>query len=1004
MQYYSKYLNDIITEVNDTAVVKVEAKSFTLQGSSSTITEKSFNNVTHSGISLVTDAVGEFDKCLVRVSELMPGGTGLVNTTLDFDLIDEDQFIPENSYSFTFKDGKVMLPTSSGWSGLFDVQKDEIVPDVSESMSNFGSSIATYGTNDEYMLVGQRNATVSGVSSAGKAYLFHNNGTAWDQLQVFESPTAQDSAYFGHKIVVENGTLFISAPGAKTSGDTTSDGEVYRYQPNGELWELTQTITAYGINAVYLGSDMALYGTELAIGGSNGVYIFHNDIESWNLTQTITRTVDSSEIQFGSSIFHYNNYLFVGRYVYSNNSTSWDYVQTLVATDDVAVNPGNDQFGNAVRMVGDYVVVADRYANSGSFDGAGQVYVFHNNAGSFDEVQTLYASDRAASDSFGTSLDWLGDTLVVGSPMATVAGLTYAGKSYIYRFDGSTFTEVKILTLPPPASFDVFGVKVKLTPTYAVICAGYYKVNGIDNAGAIFTFVEGTSYTSEPVYLTTSDQNQISLTSISKLNSITITDTTPTSTEIRPLVSFDGRNQWKGVVNDSLSDVTGLGFDELTRNYPWAYISGGYYHTIAIKSDGTLWAWGRNNYGQLGDGTTVNKSSPIQIGTDTNWVSISCGQDYTIAIKSDGTLWAWGGNNYGQLGDGTAVDKHSPTQIGTDTSWTSISCGQGHTIAIKSDGTLWAWGLNNYGQLGDGTIVDKHSPIQIGTDTSWASISCGRYHTIAIKSDGTLWAWGWNYDGQLGDGTTGDKHSPIQIGTDTDWVSISCGQGYTIAIKSDGTLWAWGNTGFGQLGDGTTVNKSSPIQIGTDTSWASISCGYFHTIAIKSDGTLWAWGWNYYGQLGDGTTVDKNSPIQIGTDTDWVSISCGRYHTIAIKSDGTLWAWGYNSSGQLGDGTIVNKHSPIQIGDIILTFLVLLQNALANYVISSEQSLDFAFQLATTDSSVTPSVDQVTLNYDEVGYYRQNLLDYTVEFLNKYNVKTIKNSVGSKNIKISIFS
>jgi alpha-tubulin suppressor-like RCC1 family protein len=381
-------------------------------------------------------------------------------------------------------------------------------------------------------------------------------------------------------------------------------------------------------------------------------------------------------------------------------------------------------------------------------------------------------------------------------------------------------------------------------------------------------------------------------------------------------------------------------------------IAAGIEHTLAIKSDGTLWAWGRNDYGQIGDGTTTDKHAPVQIGIDNKWVAVSGGQDHSVALKSDGTLWAWGKNG-GQIGDGTTTERHSPVQIGSDTNWVSVSAGATQTIAIKSDGSLWAWGFNGLGELGDGTTTERDSPVQIGSDTKWVYVSAGWFATMALKSDGTLWGWGYNGNGQLGDGTTTDRHSPVQIGSDTKWVSVAASFLDTIALKSDGTLWAWGNNGFGEVGDGTTIERHTPVQIGSDTNWVSIETGDYrsvaiksdgtlwawgnlvtspaqigsdttwasvadgsaHTVALKSDGTLWTWGYNANGQLGDGTIIDKTSPVQITTvATGWTSIAAGVYHSVALKSDGTLWAWGNNSNGQLGDGTTTDHHTPEQIG------------------------------------------------------------------------------------------
>ena len=357
---------------------------------------------------------------------------------------------------------------------------------------------------------------------------------------------------------------------------------------------------------------------------------------------------------------------------------------------------------------------------------------------------------------------------------------------------------------------------------------------------------------------------------------------------------------------------------ESTAATDWSSVSAGYMYTIALKVDGTLWAWGNNEYGQLGDGTTTNRSVPTQESTAaTDWSSVSVGIGHAAALKDDGTLWAWGYNGSGQLGDGTTTHRSVPTQESTTaTDWSSVSAGYMYTIALKVDGTLWAWGDNTDGQLGDGTRTNNFVPTQESTAaTDWSSVSVGDYHTVAIKDDGTLWAWGDNTDGQLGDGTTNNKSVPTQESTAaTDWSSVSAGGDYTEALKDDGTLWAWGYNGSGQLGDGTTTNRSVPTQESTTaTDWSSVSVGIGHAAALKDDGTLWAWGDNFNGELGDGTTTDSLVPKQESTTaTDWSSVSVGGNHTVALKVDGTLWAWGDNGGGQLGEGTTTDRLVPTQ--------------------------------------------------------------------------------------------
>lgn len=335
---------------------------------------------------------------------------------------------------------------------------------------------------------------------------------------------------------------------------------------------------------------------------------------------------------------------------------------------------------------------------------------------------------------------------------------------------------------------------------------------------------------------------------------------------------------------------------------------------LSIPS-GKLYAWGFNSYGRLGDNTTINKSSPVQVGSVTTWTGVASGYYASAAIKKDGTLWTWGYGEQGQLGLGDGMPRSSPVQVGALTNWSKIAVGNFQTLAIKTNGTLWTWGRNNWGQLGLGDLIYRSSPVQVGSLTTWAQAD-GADHGIALQTDGTLWSWGFNSVGQLGLNSISNQSNPVQIGTLTAWSKLSGCASHISAIKTDGTLWAWGNNTDGQAGYGYTgSNRSSPVQVESATDWSSVAGHTSHTHAIKTDGTLWGWGNNSSGQLGNNTTNNRSYPMQVSSLTTWSKLAVGvGSYTVAIKTDGTLWGWGNNYYGTLGQGNTNNISSPVQIG------------------------------------------------------------------------------------------
>jgi alpha-tubulin suppressor-like RCC1 family protein len=367
----------------------------------------------------------------------------------------------------------------------------------------------------------------------------------------------------------------------------------------------------------------------------------------------------------------------------------------------------------------------------------------------------------------------------------------------------------------------------------------------------------------------------------------------------------------------------------------------------------------------FGDGTSgVNYSSPTIVGSGSNWVDVAIGAQSSTAIKSDGTLWSWGRGIYGLLGNGTYVNQNTdingggtymastPIQIGSDTTWRQVSIWGYSAGAIKTDGTLWMWGANysSYGMLGTNNATHYSSPVQtVAGGSNWAYLCCGEM-TIATKTNGTLWTWGRNHLGQLGDGTTVNKSSPVQVGTSTDWSytsqpSSSGSSTYACAaIKQDGTLWLWGDNSYGNLGDNTQVNKSSPVQtVAGGTNWTQVNLIQSQVLATKSDGSLWGWGNNGQGQLGNATGVNKSSPVQIVSGaTNWSQLykafqpGSGGGAAAAIKTDGTLWTWGQNNGGQLGLGDRTQRYSPTQVGSLTTWIKAVPgRNGALNYAITS---------------------------------------------------------------------
>ncbi len=363
----------------------------------------------------------------------------------------------------------------------------------------------------------------------------------------------------------------------------------------------------------------------------------------------------------------------------------------------------------------------------------------------------------------------------------------------------------------------------------------------------------------------------------------------------------------------------------------WSALNLGTQAGCAIKTDKSLWCWGDNASGQLGLGNTTDAATPTQVQPGTAWTGAAVGVNHSCGIRDDdASLWCWGDNAYGQLGQGNANPSSSPLQVQPGTRWIAVASGNGHSCAIKDDATLWCWGNNTAGQLGLGTAGHLAIPKQVSHSKDWRAVSTGDYHSCAVDADYIGYCWGLNDAGQLGSGNPLGTNTPRQFDDSDTWQTIDSGAQHSCGLKSVPgsatlkTLWCGGGNGYGQLGISSIANQAAPVQVkgpsGVLEYWESFSTGHDYSCAITDDAAeLYCWGRNDLGQLGRGTVsgnVAANWSLQAkvtqGTD-DWVKAVAGATHTCGIKNTDELWCWGDNSTGQLGDGTTTDSANPIQV-------------------------------------------------------------------------------------------
>jgi alpha-tubulin suppressor-like RCC1 family protein len=358
--------------------------------------------------------------------------------------------------------------------------------------------------------------------------------------------------------------------------------------------------------------------------------------------------------------------------------------------------------------------------------------------------------------------------------------------------------------------------------------------------------------------------------------------------------------------------------------HTWEKIATGSNHSLAINSDGELFTWGNNDYGQLGHGDKVDRAEPTQVDSTNTWVEVAAGSNHSLAIDVNGYLYSWGFNRHGELGledSGWGTERLSPNIVGDANDWVEIYSagenvflGASHSIARNLAGDFFSWGNNGYGQLGLADNINRLSPTKINSGNSWVKIAVGSGHTIAIEESGELFSWGFNGSGQLGYLPTISRSSPQSVGTSSNWSMVGAGTRHSLAIDEQGQLFAWGDNSYGQLGNGVSGYSTEIILVDSPNIWTQVAAGsdqgvrrLSYSIAIDSEGRLFSWGANYAGQLGSGKYLDLKYPELIESSAVWQKVSAGSAHILAINENGELFSWGNNSFGQLGRGYMADE-------------------------------------------------------------------------------------------------
>jgi alpha-tubulin suppressor-like RCC1 family protein len=336
-------------------------------------------------------------------------------------------------------------------------------------------------------------------------------------------------------------------------------------------------------------------------------------------------------------------------------------------------------------------------------------------------------------------------------------------------------------------------------------------------------------------------------------------------------------------------------------------------------STGTLCSvctWGEDGARQLGFASASgHRTTAAAVPGVGGLTAVAAGGDHSLAVRSDGTVWAWGSNDSGRLGDGTTKPRSTAVRARGLARIVAVAAGSYHSLALDTSGDVWGWGGNDDGQVGDGSAHNaRPTPVRTHSISGVTAISAGGDFSLALRADGTVWSWGGGTQGELGQGDSVVwSRLPRRIHGLSDVVGISAGVSHGLAVRRDGTVWAWGANSQGETGQPSSPGSSVPLRVHGVYNIVAVSAGVHHSTALRRDGTVWAWGFNLDGELGDGTTDGRVTPRRVHDLFHITAIAAGAFHTLARRSDGTLWSWGWNCSGQLGDGTLSTRTTPVRV-------------------------------------------------------------------------------------------